>query len=584
MRKSLIVLLCLIVSICFAGCTFGEEDASFLVGFGREDITPKYSVPLGGYPGNRGSDAVLDPLYATCIAFTDGDGNTVVMFHTDLLSAPAVSKVRKELVDHYGIPSENIIVAATHTHSAPSTSSPDPIMDDYMDFLEEQMIAAAKTALADRKPAQMYTASTTLENMNFVRHYYMMDGTVAGDNFGNFTNNPILGHVREPDNEMQLIRFKRQGGKDVVLVNWQVHPIRSSSSRTFHISSDVVGAMREALEPQMDCYMAYFTGASGNIDPYSRIFSENITSNYKKQGAVMAQQAVLACDNMTLQKVGTVQTVRSTVPVPVNKMAIDFTIAAVSIGDVAFAIAPYEMFDTNGKFIKDNSPFEMTFVVTCANASRRYVAAEWAYAYDSYEASLGGYNKGSAEMLADEYVTLLKQLHVTRNVCENTDAVEQTDAELYFNLDKGEIVKPDANGVYTLRFLKDGEKVSLKIADQALLDAILQLDFVGLKLDGDTVTELVCLQNMPYQRLAWNYRVQSITETNVTLKPAVGVTGNVTLEHLVGVPMYDAVASSPTFGMAIELQKYDTVSIIADENGTPVMGYVTRHSRPTLIP
>lgn len=42
-------------------------------------------------------------------------------------------------------------------------------------------------------------------------------------------------------------------------------------------------------------------------------------------------------------------------------------IDAVSIGDVSFVTAPYEMFDTNGKYIKDNSQSKMTFVLELAN-------------------------------------------------------------------------------------------------------------------------------------------------------------------------------------------------------------------------
>lgn len=585
MRKSLLaVTLCVILTLCLLACTpnengettGSERSATLLVGFGREDVTPENSVPLTGYgnSGNRYSGEVMDPLYATCIAFTDGDGNTVLLFHTDTLYAPGAAKVRKVLLEKHGIPTKNVIVAATHNHSAPALGSSNSDIVEYEDILEDKMIAAAEAAMADRKPARMYTTSSTLENMNFVRHYRMSDGSVIGDNFGSPDGKEYVDHVRDADNEMQLVRFRREGGKDVVLVNWQVHPIRNSSSTSTHITADLIGAMRMALEPQMDCYMAYFTGASGNINPHSRISDENKWNNYMEQGMVMAQQAALACDSMTEQKVGTVQILSKEVEIQKGKTNVAVTTAAFSIGDVAFAVAPYEMFDTNGKFIKDNSPFEMTFVVTCANRNYSYIAAEWAYEYGGYEVSLARYTKGGAELLADGFVDVLSELHNSRNIGQNTASAENAEVALYYNLDQGAELTPDAQGIYTLRFLQGNQLKSLKVTDKTLADTLVQMAYAGLQLDGDTVTGVVAMQNMPYQRLVHNYNVQSVGGTTIKLSPFYPVAEEIILKLPKDMPAYDAVSGSATLGADTELQKYDQVSIIADAQGTPLYGYV----------
>lgn len=417
MKRLIVLIICLFVAVCLTGCLHSDKD-QLLVGFGREDISPQISVPLRGYanPMQRWSTKIRDPLYTTCIAFTDGDGNTVLLFHNDLCSTPGgvFAFVREQISKDTGIPVDNIMVSATHTHSAPEQSlDSEDAVQMYNEYVEEKMVAAAKAALDDRKAAQMYTASTTLENMNFVRHYRMHDGTVAGDNFGN-RGGICLDHVSDADNQMQLIRFEREGGKDVVLVNWQVHPLRASRSKDTAVSSDLVGAMRMVLEPEMDCYMAYFTGASGNISPTSWISEENITSNYRKQGAAMANAAILACQNMTQQETGNVQILRRDAEVMAKNLKRKITSYAFSVGDVAFVTAPYEMFDTNGKFIKENSPFAMTFVVTCANDARGYIASKNTYAYGGYEVEYSGYARGTAEALADGYVQLLHSLYPTR--------------------------------------------------------------------------------------------------------------------------------------------------------------------------
>jgi hypothetical protein len=250
----------------------------------------------------------------------------------------------------------------------------------------------------------MYTTTTKLENMNFVRHYRLDDGSVIGDNFGTLGNHTIVDQVRESDNEMQLIRFKREGGKDVMLVNWQVHPHRTGGETVGNISADIVGAMRMYMEPQMDCLMAYFTGASGNLNPTSRIASENVTFDYLEQGTIMAQEAILACDTMTEQKTGKVQILRKDQEVMKEGNPVKFVTYAFSVGDVAFVTAPYEMFAVNGMTIKEASPYKYTMIVT---ASSGYIPSKAAYAYRSYESDTCYFVEGVAEKLQDKYIEML---------------------------------------------------------------------------------------------------------------------------------------------------------------------------------
>ena len=88
-----------------------------------------------------------------------------------------------------------------------------------------------------------------------------------------------------------------------------------------------------------------------------------------------------------------------------------FEIFAVSFGDVGFACAPYEMFDTNGTFIKENSPFPVTFVAECANGANGYFPSELAWDNNGYEVDTCKYMKGTAEKLADRYVAMLESLY-----------------------------------------------------------------------------------------------------------------------------------------------------------------------------
>jgi hypothetical protein len=87
-----------------------------------------------------------------------------------------------------------------------------------------------------------------------------------------------------------------------------------------------------------------------------------------------------------------------------------FPIQAFSFGDVGFAAAPYEMFDTSGVFIKENSPFKMTIVAELANGGNGYFPSQFAFDVSGgYECDTTKYVPGTAERLADQYVEMLTQ-------------------------------------------------------------------------------------------------------------------------------------------------------------------------------
>lgn len=65
------------------------------------------------------------------------------------------------------------------------------------------------------------------------------------------------------------------------------------------------------------------------------------------------------------------------------------------------------MFSDQGLYIKENSPFDTTFIITGNNG---YLPSAEAYDYRSYEADTGLFAKGTAEMLAEKYVELLEGL------------------------------------------------------------------------------------------------------------------------------------------------------------------------------
>lgn len=425
MKRLFIFLLCFsMLAIPLAGC--GPVEHTLQVGFGRVDITPEEIVPLRGYGDttNRPGLEVRDPLYASCVAFTDAKGNTVLLYYTDLIGAAgnAFALAREDISQATGIPVEQIMISGTHMHSGPDLSNTSyPTIPAYIETLRKLLVDAAKAALEDRKPGTLYTAEAHPEGYNFVRHYVLDTGEIIGDNFGDPSGHEIVKHESDADNQMQLIKITRTGGEDIVLVNWQGHPHRAGGKNKLFITADLVGAMRDYVEKELGCKFAYFTGASGNVNSHSRIKTEEAASDYITHGQQLGQIAVEALKNCTAVDDGYVQMSAKTLSLDQKFEGAEkkqMQIFAFSIGDVGFICAPYEMFNANGMHIKQESKFGTTFVVTCSNENHSYMPSAAAYKYENsqtpYEINVSKYAEGTGEVLAEEYVKLLNKLYKKR--------------------------------------------------------------------------------------------------------------------------------------------------------------------------
>ncbi len=481
MKKLMAIFLLLTMTLTLCACDKEAEktedgagasalEGIFSMGYARVNITPDYSVPLGGY-GNtskRMSNGLYSYLYTTCVVLTDTKGTTIVIFQNDLsFCLPSVmDNVKERVSKDKGVPFGNIMVAGTHTHSAPDMVSDEPSIHAYHADVEKWMIQAAEEAWADRKEVTQMTVGRIqlpANTLNFTRHYTTEAGIVKGDNFGDLLDSPYTGHVRDADSDMQVIRFQRKDGKAVSMINWQTHPHRGGSSKDTNITADLVGAMRDQYEKDTGDLFIYFTGASGNINPSSRIKNENITSDFKEQGEALAKYAVDCFNqNMTQVPLGDMQMLSYTFSGEVNHSEDDkvihacdvwqewttnndFTAAvklanqyginspyhangiinksklgktydvemyAFCIGNsVGFITAPYEMYSEQGEYIKEESPFEHTVVITMANDSIGYIPSELGYSYNAYGANTGKFVSGTAELLASQYVTMLEQLY-----------------------------------------------------------------------------------------------------------------------------------------------------------------------------
>ena len=70
----------------------------------------------------------------------------------------------------------------------------------------------------------------------------------------------------------------------------------------------------------------------------------------------------------------------------------------------------YEAFAAHGVYVKENSPFPMTMIFSCANAGWNYIPTKEAYDYGCYESFTSYFAKGAGEAVSEKLTDMLHSL------------------------------------------------------------------------------------------------------------------------------------------------------------------------------
>jgi hypothetical protein len=430
-------------------------------GFGRESINPDFPVTLSGYGDNykRPGLGRENTIYITCVALTNEEGKTLMVYTMDGLSADETlaNELRAALKDvGCAVPAEQIYLCATHSHSCPAVVKGMPNAPEYRAFLIEKGVKAGLSALEDMSPSTMMLAKDQIPNMAFVRHYIMEDGSFAGVNYGDLTKQPIKCHAAEVDETLVLLRLAREGKQDILMVNFQAHAAMSHDIGRFIISPDWIGHMRNDLERDTGMLVAYYNGASGNQITRSFLPEEKHGMKFHEYGSKMAEYAMAllpkvqpvegaeienrhhiftcktnnAWDHM-LKEANEVFELWHSVgdkeadalarsygfssryqtwqirAAPNRPATVDREMNAFRVGPIGFTTGTYEMSSTEGIYVRAHSPFDTTFLL-CGN--RQYIPTSKAYDMRTYEGDTAPYIQGTAEQMAEKYVEMLKEI------------------------------------------------------------------------------------------------------------------------------------------------------------------------------
>ena len=472
---SLTLAVLLLLSLCACGGSKPEEEGNnpaqtqptaedtLEVGFGKVNITPSYSVGLGG-SGNekiRRSEGLTSYLFATCLAFRTA-GETYLVYTVDTLSIDETlaDQLRVLIVEELPeIKLDNIFLTATHSHSCPTPYWQDNepegrYRNDFLVWIPQ----AAKLAVRDLAPATMEVTQFHVPGMSFVRHYIMNDGTYAGDQFGDASSG-YKAQTYTPDDEMILINFPREGKEDVLLVNWAAHPSNPYDATIGYrnISADHPGWCRDKLEKLTGAKVAYFNGASGDLDFYNYVKDENHGLLAKPYGEKLAdiayehyqelkpvettaikaatREVILTVEhelehllpqameiweiyktqgnkqlaNQEAYKIGLGSCFHASAIISRSRAGATEAreVRAFSIGPVGFVAVTYEMASEHALEVKEAAPFDTVFIMSGNN---RYLPREEAIDYHAYEGDTRRYTREAADLMVKAQLEMLNEV------------------------------------------------------------------------------------------------------------------------------------------------------------------------------
>jgi hypothetical protein len=250
MRRAVIsICLFLAVSVPPAWC------AGLRAGAAKTTITPDVKavkVYMAGFGNNRVATAVHDDLYARCLALAAGE-NTVAMCSADLIGLfyDDVLKIRTK-VKAQAPETTHLIVASTHDHEGPDTMGlwgPTPlesgIDEAYLDWVDEQIAAAAVQAIHSLQPARLTLG----------RDEHPLLALLQDDSRPPYVKDPYL----------FVMRLVSTAGKPIAtLVNWSDHPETLGGKNT-EITADYSHWLCRGVEEQLGGTAVFFDGSIGGL-------------------------------------------------------------------------------------------------------------------------------------------------------------------------------------------------------------------------------------------------------------------------------------------------------------------------------
>ncbi|MDY6922339.1 MAG: neutral/alkaline non-lysosomal ceramidase N-terminal domain-containing protein [Pseudomonadota bacterium] len=220
------------------------SSANLRAGAARVDITPTAAEMPRNYTG------VNDNVFARAIVVANGSTKAaMITVDVGAISTETWTNVIRRAESELGIPADQLILTATHTHSVPRLNGRP---------FEDRIFAAIQQADARLQPAQMdYGTGVSYVNVN---------RNIIDPENRRWWEGPNYEGVS--DKTVAVVRFRTPDGKPIaVFYNYALHAV--TNGQLDQISGDVPGAASRYLEATLgdDVVAVWSNGAGGDQNP-----------------------------------------------------------------------------------------------------------------------------------------------------------------------------------------------------------------------------------------------------------------------------------------------------------------------------
>jgi hypothetical protein len=445
------------LSLLFAVAAVAQ---SLRIGTAAVDITPPLKMPfqVPQRPPNPapGAEGTHDPLHAKAVVF-ENQGVKAAIVACDLTSIPVamIAQARTYVGKICGVPPENVMITATHTHTGPNirprffkhTATPEQleIASDYLDRLPRLIAQSVRQAEENLSPARLQAASGEVRGLANNRRYLMKDGRVYA-NPGKENPADLFNVVRPAgltDPSLPLIYFDTPDGRPLAsLVNFAMHLDTTGGLRySADFAYELARILADVKGPEM---LTQFTiGTAGNVNHYYLLDPEkpHRVKGYDEAariGALLAAEVVRSYGRLQTLADAPLKVSRENVRLKLmasksekfaglhdkkpffdgevmetfidGQYTYEAEVMVITLGEeVAFIGIPGELFVELGLQIKQLSPYQYTVVDGLANGSIGYIAHRAAQAAGGYGASPASSrgDPGTGEALVDSAIRQL---------------------------------------------------------------------------------------------------------------------------------------------------------------------------------
>jgi hypothetical protein len=447
--------------------------ADLRAGAFAQDITPtKFPISVNGNFADKKATAAHDPLHARCLVLDDGKTKLALVVVDSCLIPREIHDAAKALASKKtGIPASNMLISATHTHTAPTVtgafqSEPDA---NYVKFLTVKIAEGIEQAHARLEPAKAGWGSAMEPNQVFNRRWRMKPDVVNLDPFGGKTdrvrmnpgyreNNPGLLEPAGPvDPEVSVLSIRNAKDQPLALcANYSLHYVGDLpplSADYFGVFGDRIGGILG--HPAKGFVGILSNGTSGDVNNVNfggpvppkrdvgercRLVAEAVGQAAKKAAdvnhvsditlAVAEKELEFKVRKPTADELKRANEIldkaagrelkgadevyaRETVLIAKYPDTVKLKVQAMRIGDLGIAAIPCEVFTEIGLAIKKQSPLKRTFTVSLANGYNGYLPTPAQHAlggYETWRARSSYLEVKASDTIAPAVLELLKQV------------------------------------------------------------------------------------------------------------------------------------------------------------------------------